>query len=123
ETRLAWIAEEGRPDVDGPLGIHHHLSQGPWGRGQYIGDGRTVIELTRKLGAGWIREDVRGRFDDNDNLIDTDRHGYFGWPDAAKANGLAVIGTYFDFLNLGRAPRTDGERERFAKRFAQIVNH
>jgi hypothetical protein len=120
-ARVAWVAAEGQPDIDGPLGVHHHLSQGPWGRSQYVGGGDAAIELTRKIGAAWVREDIRGSFSNDDRLITSNRHGFFGFADPARAQGLAMVGTYFDYFASNQPPADDAARQRYAKRFVELV--
>ena len=118
--RLAWIREEGKPDAGSRFGVQLHLAQGPWGRSQYVGGGAGLISLVRKLGAGWIREDIKGFFDNKDNLIGVNNTGFFGWDDSLLTENIGIIGNYVDYLGAQRAPSSPDARMRYSLRLRQL---
>lgn len=112
-SSFAWLAEEGKPDPEGPFGIQTHFGQGPWGKMQHIGSSAEGVELIRKMGAGWIRDDGR--------LGNAGKEGHFNFLPAAKAAGIASIMNFVDFNQSNRPPVNPQNIAKYAGDFSALV--
>lgn len=123
-ARLAWLAAAAEPDPAGKIGVQTHFNQGPWGRSQHIDGAAGAIDLLRRMGAGWVRDDARYEADDAGRMRPEPPTGtdFYPWHRLAEA-GIATMMTYVDYScgNDRQPPHTDAARAEYARRFAALV--
>lgn len=69
---FAWLAEAAEPWPESPFGVQMHFAEGPTGKHQTLGGAGGALDLVKRMGASWIRDEYllgreirRGAFDPN----------------------------------------------------------
>ncbi len=55
---FAWVAEAAEPWPESPFGVQMHFAEGPSGKHQTLGGAGGALDLVRKMGASWIRDEI-----------------------------------------------------------------
>ncbi len=55
---FAWLAEAAPSWPEGPFGVQTHFAHGPVGRHQVFGGASGALEVIKKMGASWFRDEI-----------------------------------------------------------------
>jgi hypothetical protein len=110
-----------QPASTGFFGVQTHF-------GQFRPDADGILDLTRRAGAGWIRDEVYWSEIEKEKGAFRFPPSYDQYLRAAQARGIQVL-LILDFGNSfytgeeKRAPATEGERQAFGRYCREVVKH